>query len=165
MSPTLLSSVIRRATEDTEAFVKYNTSVERLTAAQRDGAKRDTIAQAQRKVYSQEEAYTLNVKGSVRLYGEVIHSRNSQLPEAGIPQHLVDSVNECLTRMKELSTTSNSHMIAIGQRNFDRKCDGFWRTQAYPIMADLTYAMERHHNLGSHMQGTVDVFVRNTVKN
>ena len=51
MSPTLLCSVVRRATEDVEAFVKYNTSVERLTAVHRDGAKRDTMAQTQRKVY------------------------------------------------------------------------------------------------------------------
>ena len=165
MSPTLLRSVIRRATEDTEAFVKYNTSVERLTAARRDGVKRDTIAQAPRKVYSQEETYVHSVKSSARLYGEVIHARSSQLPEAGIPQNLVGSVNDCLDRMKELSTTSNSHMIVIGQKNFDRKCDGFWRTQTYPIMVELSRVMERHHNLGSHMQGTVDVFVRNTVKN
>ena len=77
----------------------------------------------------------------------------------------MDSVDDFLDRMKELSTTTNSHMITIGQRNFDRKCDGFWRTQVYPIMTELVRAMERHHNLGTHMQGTVDVLVRNTVKN
>jgi hypothetical protein len=61
--------------------------------------------------------------------------------------------------MKELSTTSNRNMIVIGQRNFDRKFDGFWRTKAYLIMTELTGTLERHHNLGSHMQGTVDVLV------
>jgi hypothetical protein len=32
-------------------------------------------------------------------------------------------------------------------------------------MAELARAMERHHNLGSHMQVTVDVLVRNAAKN
>ena len=66
MSPTLLCSVILRATEDVEAFVKYTTSAECLTAARRDGEKRDTIAQTQRKVNSQGEVYALSVKVSVR---------------------------------------------------------------------------------------------------
>ena len=65
MSPTLLCSVIHRSNEDAEAFVKYNTFAERLTAVHRDGVKRDTIDQAQRKVYSEEEEYALSVKTSV----------------------------------------------------------------------------------------------------